>query len=452
MKIVIVGDGKVGNNLARQLSNEGHELIIVDNDPDVIDEANNTLDIVGVLGNGASYKVLNEAQVAKADLLIATMELDELNILSCLIAKKLGTKHTIARIRNPEYSEQLMFMREELGLSMHINPEYLTALELFRILRLPSALKVETFAKSKVEMVEIKLQDNCLLNNVLLKEIQSRINLKVLVCVVKRGDEIHIPDGNFVLKANDIINIVAAPYEIRHFLKTIGADEKPINDVIIIGGSKIAYYLSKMLLELGVNLKIIESNKERCYELSELLPKALIIHGDGADQELLLEEGVMTTDALVTLTDMDEQNILISMYGKSLKVKKVLTKINRLSLATLVKDKGLDVIVAPKDLTANQILTYVRGMGNSSGSNVETLYRLVDNQVEALEFIVSKSYPKLNVPLKDYKTKDNTLVAAIIRNREVIIPFGSDSLQVNDRVIVVTLNEHYHDLSDILKD
>ena len=450
MRIVVVGDGKVGRTLSQHLTVEGHEIVIIDNDKQVIDEAVNTQDIVGVYGNGASYRVQMEAGVDKADLLIATTNSDELNMLCCLIARKLGAKHTIARVRDPEYSDQLLFMREELGLSMQINPEYNTAIELFRTLRIPSALKVETFSRGRVELIEIRLKDHSVLDQVLLRDIQHRLGVKVLVCAVQRGDDLVIPDGNFRLHSADKINVVAAPGEIANFLQALGISGKPARHVMLIGGSHIAYYLGRMLLSIGAQVKIIDNDKERCLELCELLPKAMIIHGDGTDQELLQEEGISTTDAVVTLTGMDEQNILVSMYATSLQVGKVITKVNRPALAALVEHNGLDIVVSPKDISTNQILSYVRGMQNSTGSNVETMYKLVGGQIEALEFRVHSSFPHRGIPLRELQIKPNTLVACIARGMDIIIPFGNDYFQTNDRVIVVTMGEFFDDLSDIL--
>lgn len=452
MRIVVVGDGKVGKALSQNLSDEGHEIVIIDNDKQVIDDAVNTLDIVGVYGNGASYRVQTEAGVDKADLMIATTNSDEVNMLCCLIARKLGAKHTIARVRDPEYSDQLLFMREELGLSMQINPEYSTAIELFRILRIPSALKVETFSRGRVELIEIRLKEHSILDQISLRDIPHRLGVKVLVCAVQRDNELVIPDGNFRLHSSDKINVVAAPSEIAHFLQALGISERPAQQVMLVGGSHIAYYLGRMLLDVGAQVKIIDNDKERCLELCELLPKAMIIHGDGTDQDLLQEEGIATTDAVVTLTGMDEQNILISMYATSLKIGKVITKVNRPALASLVEHNGLESVISPKDVSTNQILSYVRGMQNSMGSNVETMYKLVSGQVEALEFRVHSSFPHKGIPLRNLRFKPNTLVACITRNMEIIIPFGNDKFQVNDRVIVVTTGEYFHDLTDILEE
>lgn len=451
MRIVLVGDGKVGRNLVKNLTEEDHDIVVIDNDPEVIDEALNTLDIVGVCGNGTSYKIQLEAGVDKADLVIATMDSDELNMLCCLIARKLGAKHTIARVRNPEYSEQLNFMHEELGLSMHLNPEYSTADELFRILRLPAALKVETFSAGRVEMVELRLKEQSVLNGVQLKDIQEHLGVKVLICAVERDEEVFIPGGNFTLADGDKINFVGTPANILRFLQTMGYDKKPLRDATIIGGSHIAYYLGRMLSGIGIQVKIIEHDHDRCLELSELLPKAMIIHGDGTDQDLLLEEGLDKTDAVITLTGMDEQNILVSMYATSLNVKKVLTKVNRAALASLVMDKGLDIVVSPQEIIANRILTYVRGMQNSLGSNVETLHRMVSGKVEALEFRVRSTFSQTGKMLRNLTLKENTLIACITRGNKIIIPFGDDTLQAGDLVIVVTSNQHYDDLNDILK-
>lgn len=450
MRIIIAGDGKVGNTLASQLSRENHDVVVIDKSQRVIDDTVNTLDVMGVCGNCASYSVQQEADVAHADLVIATTESDELNMLCCLVAKKAGAKHTIARVRNPEYSDQLLFMREELGLSMFINPEYSAARELFQMLRFPSAMKIETFSNRRVELVEIKLHEDSPLAGVVLHELNRRFNVRVLVCAVRRGDDVLIPTGNFVLQEGDKISLSASPSEIERLFRSLKLLRREARSVMIVGGGHIAHYLARMLIDIGVSVRIVERNQARCEQLSELLPKAMIIHGDGTEQELLLEEGIASVDAFVSLTGYDEENIILSMYASSRGVGKVITKVNRAPLASLVEGVGLESIISPKDLSVNSILRYVRAMQNSQGSNVETLYKIVGGRVEALEFRADVTAPLLGIPLKELQLRPNLLIASIARDKRTILPGGDDVILANDRVIVVTTNEQLRDLKDIL--
>lgn len=450
MKIIIFGDGKVGAALTEHLSKEGHDVVVVDKDPQVVEEMVNQYDVMGISGNGASRTVLMEAGANKADLLIAATSSDELNILSCLVSKKLGTRHTIARVRNPEYSQQLSFLREELGLSMAVNPEMETATEICRALRFPSAVNIETFARGRVELAEVKIQPGSLLDGQALSSLPERLRVKILVCAVQRDGGIVIPDGSFVLKAGDSIHVTASHPELAAFFKVIGVYKQKARSVLIVGGGKIAHYLAAQLLDVGMQVKIIEQDRQRCHALSDWLPKATVINGDGTDQDLLLQEGIEGVDAVVSLTGMDEENILISMYAQSLHAGKVITKINRLSFLDMLGGMGLDTIVSPKNVAANRIIRYVRAMHNSAGSSVQTLYKIVGGQAEALEFIVADSAKFAGIPLKDLKTKPNVLIACIIRNSRIIIPRGGDALEPRDSVVVVTANQYLRDLSDIL--
>ncbi len=451
MKIIIVGDGKVGATLTEHLSKEGHDVVVIDQDPQVVEDMVNQYDVMGISGNGASCSVLMEAGANKANLLIAATSSDELNILSCMVSKKIGTRHTIARVRNPEYSQQLVFLREELGLSMVVNPEMETATEICRTLRFPSAINIETFARGRVELAEIKVQPNSILDGQPLFSLPDRLRVKILVCAVQRGGNIVIPDGNFVIQAGDKIHVTASHAELAAFFKVMGIYKQKARSVLIIGGGKIAHYLTLQLLDAGMQVKIIERDRQRCHELSDWLPKATVIHGDGTDQSLLLQEGIDTVDAVVSLTGMDEENILISMYAQTQKADKVVTKINRLSFLDMLGNMGLDTIVSPKTIAANRIIRYVRAMHNSDGSSVQTLYKLVGGQVEALEFVVAETAKFTGVPLKDLKTKQNVLIACIIRNSKPIIPRGSDTIEPRDAVVVVTANQYLRDLSDILE-
>ena len=428
MKVVIVGDGKVGGTIARQLSGEGHDIIVIDNNTSVLNNASNTMDIMSVEGNGASMLVQKRAGVPEADLLIAATSADEVNMLACLLGKKLGVPHTIARVRNPIYYRQI------------------------GLLRFPSALKIEVFARGRVELVEVKIPPHSVLDGMPLWAIYKEFQVKVLICAVQRAGEVHIPNGNFVLQAGDKINLTASHSEIEKFFRTIGLFRTGVKSVMILGGGRMAYYLAKALILSHVRVKIIELDYKRCEYLCEALPEAVVIHGDGTDKETLQEEGLEKTDALVCLTGMDEENIVVALYAKAKKVSKVIAKINRISFDEILDALDIDGFISPKMIAANNIVRYVRAMQNSAGSsNVETLHKLVNEQIEALEFKVREKSSVVGVPLKDLKTKSEVLVATIIRNGRVIIPGGNDMIEVDDSVIIVTRNKHLTDLKDILK-
>lgn len=453
MKIIIVGAGKVGDTLAEQLSGEGDDVTVVDRNYEAVQAISNEYDVMGIVGSGTDHSVLEEAGVEKADLLIAVTGSDELNMLTCLIAKKAGNCQTIARVRNPEYTRELRYIKEELGLAMVINPEFAAAVEMARILRFPSAIKIETFAKDRVEALKFRVLEGSILNNMTVSEITTKLRCsEVLVCTVERGDEAIIPDGNFVMKERDIISVIASPKKASQFFKKIKVQTNQVRDTIIVGGGKITYYLANILLSMGINVKIIENNRERCEQLSELLPQATIICGDGVDQALLMEEGLLKTDSFVTLTNMDEENILLSLFARNKHSKmKVITKINSIAFDEVINKLDLDSIIYPKYVTAEHIVRFVRAMKNSIGSNVETLHHLGDN-VEALEFCIRENASVLNIPLEKLRLKDNLLIGCINRGRKIITPKGQDMLMLGDTVVVITTNKGLNDISDILKD
>ena len=397
-------------------------------------------------------EVQERAGVPHSDLLIAATSADEVNMLACLVGKKLGAKHTIARVRNPEYFQQINKLKDDLGLSMAVNPELAAAEEISRLLRFPSALKIDTFARGRVELVEIKIPPHSVLDGMPLWAIYKEFQVKILICAVQREGEVYIPSGDFVLQAGDKINLTASHLEIARFFRTIGIFRTGVKSVMIIGGGRVAYYLAKELLALHVRVKIIEMDYRRCEDLCEVLPEAVIIHGDGTDKELLQEEGLEKTDALVCLTGMDEENIVVSLYAKAKKVSKVIAKINRINFDEILDALDIDGFISPKTIAASNIVRYVRAMQNSVGSsNVETLHKLINDRIEALEFKVREKSSVVGVPLKNLKTKDELLVATIIRGGRVIIPGGNDSIEVGDSVIIVTRNKHLMDLKDILK-
>lgn len=451
MRIIIVGCGKIGNTIVSSLVSEGHDVIAVDDDPDAIADITNTFDVMGVCGNGADCETLNEAEVEKAELLVAVTGSDEMNMLSCFIAKRMGAKHTIARIRNPEYNDSsLGFLCQQLDLSVSINPELLAAQELYNILKFPSAVNVETFSGRSFEIVEIRLKQDSPLVGMKLLELRKRYQAKFLVCAVQRGDKVYIPDGSFELQSGDKIGLTASPVEIQKLLKMLGILQKQARDVMILGASRTAYYLAKMLAAGGNNVKIIERDRERCEEFCNTLPGAVIICGDGAEPELLLEEGLSSMDAFVALTGMDEQNILLSFFANAQNVSKVIAKVNRNEISSMAEKLGLDCMVSPQKMVSDVLTRYARALQNSLGSNVETLYKIMDGKAEALEFNVQPDFKFLEIPLKDMMLKPNILIAGIIRGRKTIIPAGNDVIHAEDRVIVLSTEHRLHDLSDIM--
>lgn len=452
MNIIVVGCGKIGTTILSSLVSEGHDVVALENDPAVLADITNIYDVMGVCGNGADCETLEEAGVDKAELVVAVTGSDEMNMLSCFLARRMGARHTIARIRNPEYNDRsLGFMRQQLNLSMSINPELLAAQELFNILKVPSAVKIEYFSTRNFEMIEMRLKKDSKLDGIRLNELRSKYHTKVLICAVQREEQVYIPDGNFELKSGDKISLTAPPAEIHKLMRSLGVFQKKARNIMILGGSKTAYYLAKMLSSTGNNVKIIEKDRECCRRLCEDLPKAVIINGDGAQQELLLEEGLRSMDAFVSLTGMDEENILLSIFAASQNVPKVISKVNRNEFVRMAEHLGLDCIVSPKEIISDVLVRYARALKNSMGSNVETLYKLMDGKIEALEFKVCTDARVTQRPLKELVLKPNTLIAGILRGRKTIVPTGEDMILPKDKVIVLTANRQLHDLSDILK-
>ena len=452
MKIIIVGAGKVGLAVAQHLAAE-HSVTVIDQNPALIDHVINVYDVMGVCGNGACADVQQEADVGRANLVIAAASSDEVNILICLVAKKLGVQHTIARIRNPEYEKQLRSMRSELGLSMASNPERATAREIARVLRFPNAMKLESFSKGRLELVEYRLAAGSPLDGVLLSDLYKNLRARVLVCAVARKEQTIIPSGDFALRRGDTIYITATPPELEQFFRHLGVFKSRASSVMIVGASKLCYYLAVQLMDMGMTVKIVDQDRSRAERMSEQLPRALVITGDGTDSELLREEGLAQTDGFVAITGMDEANILMALsVTRQFKNCKVITKINRQSLTDLVSSEDmLGSVVSTGSVTAEVILQYVRAMQNASGSQVKTLHRLIGGTVEALEFGICPESPLIGVPLRDLKLRPGILLAGIVRqNGKIVIPSGADAINAGDDVIVVTTSV-LRDIREILQ-
>ncbi|MBD5560746.1 MAG: Trk system potassium transporter TrkA [Clostridia bacterium] len=453
MRIVIVGDGKVGYALSEQLTSEDHDIVVIDSRREVLEASLNTLDVKVVRGNGATFEVQREAEVEDSDVLVAATSADEVNLLCCIVARKLGCPHTIARVRNPEYA-QLRELQAELGLSLMTNPESACALEIFRQIQFPSFLHLDSFAKGRAEIVEFELRTGSPLIGHELMDFDSITHVNSLVCAVDRGGEVFIPDGFFRLEEKDKISVAASAADLARLVRSLELSRKKIRNILIVGGgSNIAYYLTRSLSDQGARITLIERQRERCEKLAEYFPKANIVLGDGSDRRVLDAEGIAMQDAVVTLTDVDEENLIISMYADFVGVPKVVTKINRAEYTEMFRDRNLGRVVSPKEACTTEIVRYVRAMQNTSGGEVLALHRLVDGRLEALEFRATRATQHLRVPLRELKLKPDILIACINRMGRVVIPRGSDSLRLGDTVIVVTFSDRMiKDLNDIFAD
>lgn len=452
MNIIVAGCGKVGCTLAEQLNLEGHEVSVIDTDADILQNISSKVDVMIVEGNCTSYKTQTEAGIDEADLFIAVTDRDEINMLACLIAKKTGNCHTIARVRNPEYYAEISYIKEELGLSMSINPELAAASEIARLIQVPSALEVDTFAKGRVSLIKIQIPQGSVLDNTSIRTMSEKVSQKVLICIVEREKETIIPGGNFVLKAGDYISVTVAISEINRFLNKIGIKTKPIHNVMIAGGGTISYYLAKLLLTAKVNVKIVEQNIKRCSQLSDLLPGAMIIHGDVTERDILMEENIDDVDAVAALTNSDEENVLLSLFVNKVSRAKRMVKITRSSFMEVIDEMPVGNIISPKKITTEYILRYIRSRQNSyDSSNVETLYRLADGKVEALEFVVGANAKVANREISTLNIQDNTLICSIYRSGKVIRPSGKDKILPKDSVIIVTTKPGINGIDDIVR-
>ncbi|MBQ1371897.1 MAG: Trk system potassium transporter TrkA [Oscillospiraceae bacterium] len=452
MKIVIVGCGKIGVALIDALLREGHTVLAVDNRPELLDKLLNQYDVMCLPANGVDYDMLNEPRVKSSDLLIAVTGSDELNMLICYLAKRQGVQHTIARIRNTQYNETALdFLRPELDLSMPLNPEQLAAQEIHNILKLPAASKVETFSLDSFEMVELRIKEDSPLVGHPLTELRERFRAKFLICVVQRGNEVVIPRGNFVLQSGDRIGITADRSELWKLLKQTGLARRQSKKIMLVGGSRIAYYLSKRLQSSGSKVVLIEVDKTRSEQLHGTLPNAQVFHADGTDQERLLEFGLLNQDAFVSLTGMDEENLLLAYNAKIQQVGQVIAKINRDEIVQMAEQMGLENVISPKNVVVNVVLRYVRALENSMDSSIEKLYQLMDGKAEALEFVVPAPAPFTNIQLKNLHLKKNILIAGLLRNNSAIIPDGEDMILPGDRVVVISGQRKLKAMMDILQ-
>ncbi len=452
MNIIIAGAGKVGLNVAGHLVAEGHNITVIDTNQETLDRASNQLDVMCVRGNCASRGALKEAGVMDADMVIAATSSDEINLLCCNCAHSFGVANTVARVRSAEYAGDLENMKQELGIDMLVNPELATAIEISRLLRFPNAANIDTFARGRVEIVSFHIQADDFLAGKSLASLSSKIrDLAMLFCAVERGNEVVIPNGSFVMKQGDKVYIAGTPSGINQFFKLLGRQTHRVRSAFIVGGGRITYYLVNVLERLGISCKVIEKNEQRCRELAETFPKSLIIHGDGTDPELLTEERMEASDAFIALTDRDEDNLIISLCAHQAGMTKVVAKSNRQNYSAIARSAGVESIVSPKLTTADQILRKVRGIQNSMGSVMSSLYRIAEGRAEAMEFQVSEATHNLGLPLKDLssKLKEGVLIAVVVRRNQVIIPNGSTSLEKGDTVIVVAQGSGILDLNDI---
>lgn len=451
LNIIIVGCGKVGATLIEQLSKEGHDITIIDKNAQKIQAMTDLYDVMGLVGNGASYNVQMEAGIDNTDLIIAVTDSDELNLLCCTVAKRVGDCAAIARVRTPDYSKEVGYLREKLGLAMIINPELEAAKEASRILYLPTTLEVNSFAHGQAELIKFKIPENNVLDGITIAHLGKNIDItNILICAIERDGEVYIPSGDFQMEKDDIISFVASRQNARSFLSDIGFKTNQVKTAMIIGGGKAAYYLAHQLLHMGISVKIIESDRARCEELSILLPKAIIINGDGTDEELLKEEGIEYVESFIPLTGIDEENILLTLHARQVSNAKVITKINRINFKNVISQLDLGSVIYPRYITSEAIIAYVRAKKDSMNSNIETLYHMFDYRAEAIEFRVYQESDVTNVPLAELSLKKNLLISFINRNGSIIIPSGQDCIKIGDTVMIVTTHTGFHDIQDIL--
>ncbi len=451
MRIVVIGNGKLGASIARKLADDGHELVVVDHNAKALSSCLSNNNVSGVVGSGVDRSVLEEAGVADAQVVIAVTQSDEVNIICAIMAKKLGAAHTIARIREPEYVRGMDLIRPEMGMGMNVNPELEAAEEISRVFRFPTALQIEFFSRGRVEIIELGLKEDSPLDGVRLSDFSSRFKAKVLICTVHRGDKVFIPTGDFVLQAGDKINITGGLKDVNQFCKKLGYTSRKVKTVMIVGGGRIGYYLARILTDIGLDVKMLEKDRERCEKLSELLPKVTVVHCDGTEQDALVEEDIDDTDGLAALTGLDEENVIISMFAQSRNVGKVVTKINHITFGGVLEKAGIDCVVTPHSITTHRVCRYVRALQNSEDSSFETLISLAGGGAEAIEFHVGPGFAGNRIPLKDLKLKKNILIGVITRGSKTIHPAGDDYILPGDNVVIVTTRNGINEISDVLQ-
>ncbi len=450
MNIIIVGCGKIGVSIAKQLREENHDIVVVDKSQDKIEEVTGSYDIMGVVGNGTEYSVLEEAGIEEADLMIAVTGQDELNLLCCVLAMQNESCNTIARVRDPLYSRQSELFKERLGISMIINPEHASALEMSRILKFPNAIKVDTFSKGRIELLNFKVQEEHVISNMQIMDIHSILKCNVMICAIERNDELIIARGTTYIRRGDIVYFFASSKESQKFFKKIGIKNKAIKNVLLAGGGTISFYLSKMLIDSGLNVHIMEKDKDRCEFLSAYLPQAIVVNGDASDFDMLLGEGLEDADGFAALTNIDEENVFLALLAKKHSHAKIISKVNRMTIGNMADDLEAGSIISPSNTAANYIIQHVRAMNESLNSNVETLYRIIDGRVEAVEFVVKESSKIVGIPIRELKIKDSLLVCFIARQGESFIPFGDSTIEVGDSVIVITTQKGLDQIDDII--
>ena len=454
MKIFVVGAGQIGSSLARSLAEENHAVTVIDPDEKILDSIGSSNDVICYVGNGASFSVLQAAGIEDCDLLIAVTYSDEINMLSCLCAHKLGVKHTVARVRNVEYTSQLYELKKDLGLTMTINPEKAAAEEIARIIRFPSASRIELFAKGRMELVSCKVPRDNPLNNMMLKELVPTLNIKVLVCAVDRGGELIIPYGDFIIREGDELYITGSPKEIERAFRRAKMYVNPVKELMIYGGGRITHHLCEALYKKNISVKIIEKDGDVAEEIASLVPSAVVLHGDAYDEELLFEEGIRQADAFIALGGTDEENTLSALFAKKIGVNKVIAKADGDRMAMLTRDFGIETSVSPKTVTVNRILRYVRAMAESESSeNIQSLFKILDGRAEIVEFIIDEEIEGLTgKTLRELTLKKDLLIAGIVRKTDAIIPGGNDKILVGDSVLVLTSGHIVNKISDIIED
>lgn len=451
MRIIVVGCGKVGLALVEQLTEEGHEITVVDKNGDRLKTVLANLDVMSYVGDGTSYTTLKNAGIEGADLMVAVMDSDEMNLLCCVIAQKVGKCKTVARVRNPIYNSEIEFLKEELGIAVIFNPEMTAAEEISRIFNFPYATKIDVFSNRKVELVHFRIKLDSRMNNLKVADIRAKHHCQVLVCTVTRDDKVVIPGGDFVLEEGDLVGLVGARPDINDFFRMFGVGTRKLPDAMIVGGGKIGYYLAKKMTESGIKVKVVESNHERCEFLAEALPEADIIYGDGTDKNLLLEEGIASASGFAALTSIDEENILLSLFARTQVSGKTITKINRINYDEVIDQLNLDTIVNPNKVSNELIVQFARSMEYTKDSNIENYRKIGNGQAEAMEFIVKEESKVVGIPLIDMDKKADVLIACISRANKIIIPGGHDSIEAGDHVIVVHTTSDINNIDDILE-